>query len=363
MNEQSNESFLIILPRQLGDVILATPLVEALRKVYPGARIYWVACAMAREVLTDLPGLTEAFFLPKAPKNRAIMAWLAYWWAEFAFVWQIRKLRIDVSIDVMASPRTALLGFLSGARIRVGMCTRWIRQIAYNRVIDRGRLGDYLAGSRLAFLEPLGISRDVIQGIPDTRIPRGDVDRRRIDDLLASWKLKEQHFVLMSPTHRRAARQWPREYYVDLAVRLWREHGWATVWLWGPGEEGFAREAHVAVVRSLNVEESSFFPPLLTIRETAELSSRALIWIGNTNGLSHVAVAGGARTVQIHGPTQWQSWTHPDQRRHRAVTRGMGCLACERNSCSQTRRECLLDLSVDTVYEAAMSLVNTNNLR
>lgn len=351
--------FLIVLPRQLGDVILGLPLIDRIRSCYPTAQIAWVAHTMAREVLVNQPGLSQTYFLPKKKQKR--MGWafvtesIRSWLDELRFFREVRGFKADAVVDSMNNPRTALLAGLSGARHRISFRTRFIRNIFFNHLVDRQQISSgYLGLTRLRLLEPVGAAPEpnapassYTPRIYTSALERSTIDRILREGLPPNWE--STGFVALCPPHRRSVRQWGAEGFLSVARHVALVRRQPVVWLWGPGEHERVLPLHNELVKSLREsdcdERLSYCVPLLGIAETAELCSRSVCWVGNSSGLSHVAVASGCRTVEIHGPTAPEPWTHPDRTRHRIVTREAGCLACEQNTCRLQRRECLDDLA------------------
>src|SRR5690606_32279301 len=103
--------------------------------------------------------------------------------------------------------------------------------------------------------------------------------------------------VALSPTHRRAVRRWPLASYAALADRLVNEWGAAVVWLWGPGEEAEI-DAAMALTQAPTIKA-----PKTSFREMAALLGNMHLFVGNSNGPSHVAVADGICSLQLHGHT------------------------------------------------------------
>jgi ADP-heptose:LPS heptosyltransferase len=113
---------LIVQPRRIGDVILTTPAIDALRNKFPDARIEFLAEVAAAPVLEGYPGLDETLLFDKN---------------LFRWIPEIRRRRYDWVLDFMCNPRTAQLTALSGATVRAGFDVPvWGR--VYNRRVPRG---------------------------------------------------------------------------------------------------------------------------------------------------------------------------------------------------------------------------------
>lgn len=318
---------------------------------------------MGRLLLENHPWVDELICYPTTRKllpaerrsvfQRVCDTW-ALWKAEVAFVLALRARRFDVAVDAMSNPRTALTAWASGAAFRVSFRSRFPRTLAFHHLVPRERLTrGYVAKARLSLLEPWGL--DSFPAL-ESLLPLRPEEKERVDAFLAKERLLKGRFVVCAPAHRHAVRKWPAAKYAQLAQEIFSRHGLRTVWLWGPGEEAEMRALEQLVHSSEKFQGASVVPPLLSLRETADLAGRSCCFVGNSNGLSHVAVAGGARSVQIHGPTHAANWTFPDATRHVGVQRNTGCVQCEKNVCALARRECLDDLDVSVVLAAVERL-------
>lgn len=373
-NPRKFKKILIILPRQLGDILLGSSIAFALRHLYPDAHITWIAHPMGRQLLEGHPALNETVYYPMR-KRRGLKNWLTnpaqtlrdlrqYLQLELAFLKRLRSGGFDFVADAICTPKTAIMTRLTSAGVRHGVKTRWNRDWAYTRLCDTKAWKNYYAAhARLHLLSPF-LAKNLIDEPPaewlTSWIPSPAAARERISDLIQQLGLLKNNFVVMSPTSRRPLRQWPAEHFVELALRLITQDGLKVCWFWGPGELEFVHSIHASLSAKLKelgiFLESSVVPPLLTLSEAAIFSAEGLVWIGNTNGLSHVAVAGGARTVQIFGPTSAINWTHPDRNKHIPVQRSQGCVRCESNHCKTGTHECMKMLSVDEVHSAIRSV-------
>ena len=106
-------TILLVRPRLIGDVLLTTPAVRALRRRYPDARLIYLVEELAAPVVLNNPHVTETIVI----RHRR-------GWRRFAEDWSIaarlRSMHIDAAIDMHGGPRSSWLTFASRARMRVG---------------------------------------------------------------------------------------------------------------------------------------------------------------------------------------------------------------------------------------------------
>lgn len=376
--KQVPKNILIILPRQLGDVLLATPIPKLLKENFPTARVSWCTHPMSRQLLDGNPYLDEVLYYPVPPKAQylkylktfslkeffvASKNYILYLMAEVFFLFDMRRKNFDTVVDAMNNPRTVIQTLATGASLKISFTTRTVRNLFFDILVEREVLDrEYLAKARLRLLEPLGIEIPDDPSVADTLIPVSQDDLNVVEDYIKDVKdlTSAPNLLILSPTHRKPVRRWPGDEFVKLGFEVIKNHGDAIVWIWGPGEMDFVKTWHDKLRAMLIADglpkELSQIAPLFTIRQTAAFCGRARGWVGNSNGLSHMAVAGGGKTVQIHGPSRPQSWTHPDRNKHRGVRRNKGCVECGLNECQLARRECLLDLECKDVYRSVREL-------
>ncbi len=218
----SAERILVIQFRMIGDVLLSTPVIRALRQRYPES--YMAFCAEPRPaaVLQGNPFLDEVLIHPRP----------ATWRQEIQFLRRIRQSRFDLVIDLMGNPRSALLTRLSGARHRVAFA-RWPRSLCYTTLVDHQHdIQGYTATKRLRLLEPLGIqTTDVALTMVYTQKDREDVERF----LRTRGVGPEDLLICVDPTSHVVTRQWPGAYFSQLADLLSDRLDARVCLLWGPG--------------------------------------------------------------------------------------------------------------------------------
>ena len=112
------ERILVIQFRMIGDVLLSTPVVRALRQHYPESYIAFCTEPGPAGVLKGNPYIDEVLIHPRP----------ATWRQEARFLRHIRRGRFDLVVDLMGNPRSAVLARISGAPHRLGFA-RWPRSL------------------------------------------------------------------------------------------------------------------------------------------------------------------------------------------------------------------------------------------
>lgn len=294
----AEEQILVIQLRQLGDILLTTPCLKALKKQRPKARITFLSHAMGRLVLDDCPFLDEHFFYAGDATKLD----------EWRLAMTLRERQFDLVLDFMNNPRSAFYAFTSGAPRRLAF--RSARRAAYTEVVPRPSLPRYIVRDKFELIKAAGFE----PGDEGLVLPWNEGHTKPLFKLLGETPaFKEAPLrVALSPTHRRPVRRWPLPRFAALADRLQEEWGATVLWVWGPGEEALIDEVR-AFCRTPTVKA-----PKTSFREMAALVANCDLFIGNSNGPSHVAVATGICSLQLHGHTSAAAWC-PLSEKHRAV--------------------------------------------
>jgi ADP-heptose:LPS heptosyltransferase len=326
--------------------------------------------SFGKPLLETNPFLKEILVLPKKKSYKKynlfnfIRKELNYILNEIIFVLKIKNKKYDVVIDGLNTPRTALLSFLSRAKIRISFSTRNIRNAAFTNIIPRTLLDKgYIAKNKLLLLQPLGIvhSKDLNSLCSPKIFPQPE-EVIKVSSLIQNLNL--QKFIVLSPTSKRTLRQWEIEKFVSLGEKIIKNLKMNVVWIWGPGEEEFIQKHHSLILERISQKEelnTSILMPLISLREASVLFSKSQCFVGVSNGLSHIACASGGKTLQIHGPTNAVSWTHPDTALHRSVQNNLVCVSCEKHTCrlakSFRNHECMTSISAETVFTELCNLL------
>ena len=285
------ERVLVFRPDHIGDMILTTPLIRALRMGFPGTHLAVLSGSWSRDILVGNDDVDEVIpcDLPGMARYQP-----APWGLALATLAWIRQRRFDLVVDTRTACSTALYSLMAGGRIRLGYdgpkC-RW----AFNRKIP---LPDHL--------HVVDASLDLAAsiGCPRPRTPRlmlyPDASARLGADLLLSG-VKEPFVIL----HQGAGH----------CAKLWNPKRWAETadWVAGLGFEpvlsGNHREREqVEDIRRQMSGSSHNIAGRCDLPTYAEIVSRAHLMISVDSAPVHVAAAMQTPVVALFGPTDSRRW-------------------------------------------------------
>ncbi len=329
---------LIIQLRRIGDVLLSTPVVRAIKLRYPGIRLAFLTESESRSLLEKNPFLDE------------LMVWESAQYTNPAYIIRIlralREKRFDTVIDLQGSPRTALASFLSGAKSRVGFDYRG-RELFYNIKVKRESHPKYGSAFKLDILQPFNLSSDDLK--PEIFLTAEALAWGK--RFFSRYQLDDSGFkVALSPVSRRPYKRWSLENFSKLASWLASNFRAKVILLWGPGERSIAEKVAENAGTNVLVSEQT-----QSLQEAAALIQSCNLFIGNDNGLKHIATAVGTPTFTIYGPSDPASWTYPDPRNHRYIKGSCSCRGRQKRKCPGP--VCLTSVSVEQVQRSLSPFV------
>jgi ADP-heptose:LPS heptosyltransferase len=279
---------------RVGNVLLTTPLVRALRRGLPGARVDFLV-ADGKQVLVAgladriLPFRKKDFF--RAPGR--------FW----GFVRALRREQYDVVVEAghwHAFSFTSLwLARATGAPVRIGHARAPSERFLTHEVVhDPATVREVAA--KLELLQPLGLAAagEALETTVDSAGGAALEPAARIGEQAAGRPV-----VALNPGARKPDHRWPAEGFGALSARLGQAGAFPVV-LWGPGEEAIA----AAVVASSSGQ--AHLAPRTDLPQLAAVFRSAAVVVTNDTGPMHLAVATGAPVVAVLLAEDGSRWSH-----------------------------------------------------
>lgn len=324
---------LIIQLRQVGDAIMCTPAIRALRKAFPESRLDFLAEPPAAMAIGRNPDLENVIIIDRGES----------WGDVLRLISRIRGNRYDLVIDFLANPASAIISKLGGAKFTLSYAGKRRSRLYTHTVAEKG---EYSAAHKLSLLQALAVEDGDLR--PEFYI--SDKARKRIDDWLDGQGIsKNERFVVIDPTHRRETRRYTR--FAEVARLILSQTGIRCVFVWGPGEQ--------EEVRSIlkDAGEGHLIAPRTDLDELGAMISRAALLTGNDSAPRHIAAALGTPTVITIGATQAKDWTLPLPI-HRTVALDIECRPCDKNKCKFDEVNCMTRLEPEKVFREIRDILS-----
>lgn len=341
-------SILLIRLRSLGDTVLMTPVVSALRRWRPDLHIAALVESRFAAVLHGNPKLDEVIEAPAGG-----FGFLGGLSAKRAAVAAIRRHPYDLALNLHGGTTSLLYTRLARSRYTVGSVSyRYpfaygLRAPAAAEIWRRTAL--HTVENQLAPLQWLGIP---VTPLPDLEVFVASTARARIGSRLEALGLADRPFVLIHPTATLFTKQWAEEKFSRLVDHIASTYRLPVVLTVSGAERSVAQRIQAGTTTKPAVLDALSLSDLMAVIE------RAALFIGCDSGPAHIASALKKKVVVIFGSSNAVAW-RPWQTTYELVQSGLPCNPCPGYRCyAFDAPRCIFEISVDTVAAAVARILN-----
>jgi heptosyltransferase III len=304
--------FLVIQTRDIGDVMLSTALCNSLKQGFPDAKVDMLTMDYCSGVVEGNPNIDEILILKKSQRNK-----LSY---VINFLKQIRAKKYDVILNVQGQLVGLLTCLFSAAPKRIGF-DKFPWSLAHSDNVPfpcpHEPSGEgYTIDDRFTLLDPLAINTED----RSYKIWLSEDEKNAAHQAFVSAGIDmSKPIIAFGINSRDDYKQWPIEYFAQLAEWFIDCFDINILIFFGPGEETYSQGLKPLLPKDKqqyvydNVKTSS-------IRELAALFSQCALYVGNDTGPRHIAQAIDLPAFAIVSPASnkrgWIPWNNP---RFRAV--------------------------------------------
>jgi heptosyltransferase-2/heptosyltransferase-3 len=345
---------LLIRPDHLGDVLLTTPAITALRRALPTARLHALVGPWSADVLSNYRELDAVLTLPfpafsRSPKPN----WRSPYEIALHTANQVRRIGYDAALILRPDHWWgALVAQLAGIPRRIGYAlpdtapflTDALPLEHQHVVLQSARLVETLTDTH--------ITTDMLT----LDFPVLEADRYWAQGYLEEWGIAPtQPIVTIHPGSGTWVKRWDEAPWASVADELREQLNAAIL---------FTGSDHELPMISQIVEKMRHTPAFVVgdanIGQLAAIYTRSLAVLGPDSGPLHLAAAVGTPTVTLFGPAdpvEFGTWGSPD--RHIILTSNIGCRPCrviDWGTDDPANHPCVRDITVERVLEAARRL-------
>ena len=327
---------LVIRLRSIGDTVLATPSLIALKRFLPHVQVDILLEDWVSPVLDGFTSVDDVITLTRGSAvSRARVAK------------QIRSREYDVVYNLHGGTTATLLTRLSGAKHRVGYSTYQYARLHNHQSPPSsslwGREKTHSVEQQLALLGWTGVP---VTDRPPTQLKVTDEAAASILNKLRSQGLNDTPFAVIHPTAAFDTKQWATDKFAQVAEDL-SQRALGIVVITAPAE------AHVAETLKQVSRTRVTTLTNLSLPEVTALISRARLFVGNDSGIAHIAAAVGARSVVVFGSSNIAHWRPWAKVAAEVVLEEMECQPCHGYYCEKFEEpECIKRVPVDRVVAA-----------
>jgi lipopolysaccharide heptosyltransferase II len=322
-------NILIIKPGAVGDLLQMTPVIRALRRTYPDAKITLMVGAESTATLfRNDPHLVRVMVHDRSRTS------LFTTWTD------LRKERFDLVLNFQRSNLRTWLLITAALPCRL-LVYRKERQRSIHAVVNY-----------LDTLAPLGIPATDLQ----LELFLDDASREFARDLFASRGLDERSVVALNPGATHTVNRWPAERFAELADLIAHSLPAKTLIIGGPDDTALAED----IIARSRSKPLSIAGRTSLLQLGAVLERCSLLVSGDTGPL-HMATAVGTRVIALFGAAD-PDRTGPVGTGHRIVRApSVACVPCRSRTCNNpVYRECMEKITAETVLAEVSDALRSN---
>jgi len=358
MQDAENE-ILVWLPSPMGDAVLCTPALRAIRNRFNSSRITFLAKAVVRQVLEPCDfndvwlELDDSTFFGIAAKLKA---------GKFTHAILFKNSFASALATALARIPSRI-GYARGGRSFLLTDKLYPPKLANRKFQPRSMLDYYL-----------DIASSLGAETTDRRLelhiePK---DTENFKTMLPEVADSEGTIVVLVPGGAFGpSKCWPAGNFAETAARLITEHNATVVICAAPNrlEEQIAAEICASTTSSLEAKQSNLNHKLinlarkpLNLGELKPLFRAADLVITNDTGPRHIAIALGRKVVTLFGPND-PAWTQTDYENEIQIIGNVPCAPCTKPKCPKSEHLCMQSITVETVWRAAEELLQGRRSR
>jgi heptosyltransferase-2 len=326
----------------IGDAVMTTPALGAIRETFHSAEISIVANPLVGELFAHHPYCDRVIVFDKQKSHSGIRGMLS-------FCRQLRGDRFDIAILLQNAFEAALMAFLSGIRVRAGYRTDG-RDLLLTHGVPIGEEEKKLHHTdyylkMLEYLDVRGGDRHLKLSCTDGEI----AEARKV--------LGDDEWLAINPgATYGSAKRWYPDRFAAVADSLAREYSVRALIIGGPGERDVSEDIEASMESTaLNLCGRT------TVREMMAVLSQCRLMVTNDSGPMHVAAAFGVPIVAVFGPTD-HTTTSPFSNNNYLIREEADCAPCLLRHCPTDHR-CMEAINTDDVLTAARSLMEADRSR
>jgi heptosyltransferase-3 len=355
-------SILVIKFRNIGDVLLTTPVFTNLRAAYPDARICALVNSGTEEMLTGNPDIDRVFVYDRGAKQFSRIARLR---EELKLLFAIRGERFDTVFNLTEGDRGAVVALFSGARTRIGVESYGrgmpFKSRMFTRVIEPPDPAMHTVEHNLYYLQTAGIATPLRRVTFQYSLS----DDETVTTMLGQLGVQAANFFHTHLTSRWMFKTMPPATAARAVDLFAARTGQTAVFTAAPVEH---EQAYLCKVRDLCTTETVNLGGRLTLKQLGALSAAATCFIGVDSAPMHIAAALDVPVLAFFGPSSVSNWGPWDNQcknnpyvagrgiqvsgRHVVLQSDRPCVPCQRDGCNGSKISDCLDFPEEKLERA-----------
>lgn len=339
------EKILIIRSGAIGDVLMSTPFLIAIKKQYPNSKLYyllgkWSSCALKNNPNIDKIIEFDDHIIYKKKILKVIK-----------LIYKLRKEKFDLCFILDKSWLWGLLAWLCNIKFRIGF-DRKGEGFAHNISIP-------FDGSKYELEYYLDLSKIISIKVEDKKmkIYCNKKDKTVSGKFLIKNKLKNKILIgiapggALNPGQNFLEKRWPIENYEELIKRILKSYNNFYIILFG----GISDKELLEDLKNRINFRKVFIAPLNSIQVSYLLMDKCKLLITHDSGAMHIAGSSNAKVITLFGPTQSKRFAPKNSIILEVKTKNCPCYDIYGNYCKE--EDCMKNISINRVFNKINQII------
>lgn len=338
-NSPKYRKILVIQTAFLGDAILTTSLIRAMKKTFPHAEIDMMTILQTSEIFKYNPNINKIIIFNKRKATAKLFSFIK-------LVLIIRKQHYDLAFSVQGSFTSSLLMYLGNIRRRIGFNRQ---KLLTDKVILDQRI--HASQRHLNLLKIFSNSNYSYQ----TEIFWSEDDEKYAKKIIAEVKQNHQYIVAIAPGSTWKTKRWPKEYYIALIDRL-TKYRFKIFLIGGKEDQRLCQK----IMEKTNADVTNL-AGLLSILQSCSLIEKIDLLISNDSAPLHVANAVKTDVFAIFGPTVKEFGFFPFRKNDKTFEVDLPCRPCSKHggrTCPEKHFQCMRRILPSTIAREIIDYFN-----
>lgn len=327
---------LVIQTAFLGDVIMSTPLIRALREIFDQAEIDLLTIPSTSIIFRECPHIDSVLHFDKRKLWRKIGSFIQ-------LVFKLRKRKYDLAVSIQGSLTSSFLMWLGGISTRVGFARQKLVTIPATH-----EKGLHIRERYISLVKPFSDKKFDLQ----TEIFWSKNEQQKSQQIIQSYREQDRFLVGIAPGSVWNTKRWLKEYFAILLIQLELEN--IQVVLIGGGED---RELCGEIIEKSKAKALNL-AGRLSILESAAVIQQLDLMITNDSAPLHIANAVKTDVIAFFGPTVRRFGCYPYRSNDRILEVDLYCRPCSKHGgkkCPEKHFRCMRDIKPGMTFDAIMS--------
>lgn len=348
MNLENIEKILVIKLRSLGDVLLATPLFNVLKKRFPLADIDAYVYEEAKPILEGQKSVSKIFSYDRNIKKLPFLKRII---SEIKILRRFQKQKYDLVINLTEGDRGAIVTKMTKAGIKVGMDVfqgMKGKEKIYTHFVKNCSTPRHNVERNLDFLRRIGVFPEEKDKVLSFNIPGNCYESMKA--LLKKNGIDDKKFIIVHPSARWRFKSWPDFRMNNLVKKIVNDMDFQVV-ITG-GKEEYEKLMAEKILEGCCKEKVLDLVGKISLKELGALVDMSQMVICVDSLVFHISSVFKKKCIALFGPTSEKNWGPWQNENATIMKKDYPCRPCFMDGCGGSKRcECLYDITEEDVFE------------